>query len=111
MNKEEKVWCNLSAKLGQDAQSGIFCRMRELKSITECEKDITDVTMRDMYNLTIEFSKEGKMGIIRFPKRLRDLYQSCVGDFISDKKTITSILINIMNDNHLNYSEAKLWKN
>ena len=78
------------------------------KELTKIEKNIPNMKVKDMYNLVYDYQKEGKMGIIRFPKWLRDLHRKITGDYKSSEIIIKSQLIDILNNKHLYYCETKL---
>lgn len=80
----------------------------KIKTLQECEKDLLNVTVKDFYWICFEYQREGRMGIIRFPKRIRDLYRELTGDYGSNKAIITSQLVDIINNRHLQYCDKKI---
>ena len=80
----------------------------EEKTIQECEKDLEKVTMSDLHNIIFEYQREGRMGIIRFPKRIRDLYRHLTFDFVRSKGEITSNMVDILNNTSLRYCDKKV---
>ena len=75
--------------------------------LKKCEKDIFNIKLSEMYKLVFYYHKEGRLGMLRFPKRLRDLYSKATGNFGS-KGLINSKLIDILNNSTLEYSDIKL---
>lgn len=82
--------------------------METKKTLQECEKDLRNVTVADFYWICFEYQREGRMGRIRFPKRIRDLHRNLTGDYDSCKIIITSQLIDIINNTHLQYCDKKI---
>ena len=74
-----------------------------MKQIEDCEKNLDKVSVKDFHELCWEHHKEGRTGRIRFPKRLRDLHRKLTKNYSSDERIITSQLIDIMNNGHLEY--------
>jgi len=75
-----------------------------------CERNLEKVTMADLYGIIFKYSRVGRMGIVRFPKRIRDLYRKLTFKFAESKLEITSDMVTILNNKHLEYCNIKFNK-
>ncbi len=83
-----------------------FNKVLVKEELEYCEKNLAKVTFKDLYDITWQHSREGKMGTVRFPKRIRDLYRKLFFDVQSSEQEVKSKLISIMNKRCLRYSDV-----
>ncbi|KKM85024.1 hypothetical protein LCGC14_1293220 [marine sediment metagenome] len=76
-------------------------------NLETCERNLQKVTFGDLHDILQEFHKEGRMGGIRFPKRIRDLYVKLTFKQ-GTKLEINSDLIALLNHTSLHYSKVKV---
>ena len=79
-----------------------------MKTLKECEDYPLEVTVSELYNILFDYQRESRLGIIRFPKRIRNLYRKVYWKFGESKGEITSKMIDILHNKDLNYCHKKI---